>query len=144
MGWLRLMSKINSFFKLSSVKKSLLMKSIIMIIFIRVSLSLFSFSNVKNISKKFSKPNKNQKNKIIIEEIVWSVRVASIYVPKATCLIQAITAQILLSRYNYLSKLKIGVMKGHEFEAHAWVEINDKIVLGESEEKYIPILESES
>ena len=58
--------------------------------------------------------------------------------------IEAITAQILLSRYNYLSKLKIGVMKGQEFEAHAWVEINDRIVLGESEEKYIPILESES
>ena len=144
MGWLRLMSNVYSFFKLSSARKSLLIKSLIMIIFIRVSLSLFSFSSVKNISKKFSKPNKNQKNKIIIEEIVWSVRVASIYVPKATCLIQAITAQILLSRYNYLSKLKIGVMKGHEFEAHAWVEINDKIVLGESEEKYIPILESES
>ena len=144
MGWLRLMSNVYSFFKLSSARKSLLIKSLIMIIFIRVSLSLFSFSNVKNISKKFSKPNKNQKNKIIIEEIVWSLRVASIYVPKATCLIQAITAQILLSRYNYLSKLKIGVIKGQEFEAHAWVEINDRIVLGESEEKYIPILESES
>ena len=144
MGWLRLMSKINSFFKLSSVRKSLLVKSIILIIFIRLSLLLFSFSNVKKISKKFSKPKKYQKNRITIEDILWSVRVASIYIPKSTCLIQAITAQILLSRYNYLSKLKIGVMKGHEFEAHAWVEINDRIVLGESEEKYIPILESES
>lgn len=144
MGWLRLMSKINSFFKLSSVRKSLLMKSVIIIILIRLSLLLFSFSNVKKISKKFSKSNKVQKNKITIEDIIWSVKVASIYVPKATCLIQAITAQILLSRYNHLSKLRIGVMKGQEFEAHAWVEINDRIVLGESEEKYIPILESES
>ena len=63
------------------------------------------------------------------------------YVPRATCLTQAITAQILLYRHNHPSKLKIGVLKNDDFEAHAWLEINDKIVLGESEKKYIPILD---
>ena len=31
-------------------------------------------------------------------------------------------------------------MKKDDFEAHAWLEINNEIVLGESEEKYIPLL----
>jgi hypothetical protein len=142
MGWLRLMSKINTFFKLSSDRKSLFIKSLILIIFIRLSLSLFSFSRVQKISEIFSRSNINQKETITIKDVVWSVQAVSAYVPRATCLTQAITAQILLSRHNQPSKLKIGVMKDEEFEAHAWLEIDDKIVLGETENKYIPILES--
>ena len=135
------MSKINSFFKLSPTKKGLLIKSMILIIFIRLSLYLFSFSRVKNISKRFSSSNKNQKDGETIEDIVWSIRVASIFVPRATCLTQAITGQILLSRYHHPSNLKIGVMKEDEFEAHAWLEIDDEIILGESEKEFVPILE---
>lgn len=79
----------------------------------------------------------------MIKDIVWSVQVASYYIPGATCLTQALTGQILLSKYNYHSKLKIGVFKGDNFEAHAWLELNDEIILGESEEKYVQILELE-
>ena len=116
-------------------------KSLILIIFIRLSLTLLSFSKVKKISKRFSRSNNDQKNNITIEDIIWSIKVVSNYVPRATCLTQAITAQILLSRHNYSSNLKIGVMKKDDFEAHAWLEIDDKIVLGESEKNYIPILD---
>ena len=143
MGWLRLMSKINSFSKLSSARKGLFIKSLIMITFIRIFLSLFSFSRVKKFSKNISRPNSNHKDNVTIEDIVWSVNMASIYVPRATCLTRAITGQILLYRHNYPSKLKIGVIKEEEFEAHAWLEIEDKIVLGESELEYVQILESE-
>ena len=137
------MSKIHSFFKLSSDRKSLLLKSGMLTIFIRLSLTIFSFSTVKKFSKIFSRPTNNHNVNVTVDDIIWSVRAVSQYVPKATCLTQAITAQILLSRHNLISKLKIGVMKKEEFEAHAWLEINDQIVLGESEKKYKPILESE-
>jgi len=133
------MSKINKFLKLSSSRKDLLIKSLIIIIFIRLGFFLFSYSRVRRISKQFSKPNKNHENIPTTEDILWSVKVASDYVSGSTCLIQATTAQILLSRYHYISKLKIGVNKIEEFKAHAWIEINDKIVLGESEQKYVPI-----
>jgi hypothetical protein len=135
------MNKINSFYKLSSEKKSLFIKSLILTIFIRLSLTLLSFSRVKKISKRISRPNNNQKETITIKDIVWSVITVSGYVPRATCLTQAITAQILLSRHNQPSKLKIGVMKEGDFEAHAWLEIDDEIVLGQSEKGFVPILE---
>lgn len=137
------MSKILSFYKLSSDRKRLILKSMILICFIRLSLYLFSFSSVKKISKIFSKINNHKKDTQSINDILWSVRVAANYVPRATCLTQAITGQILLSRYNTSSKLKIGVMKEEEFEAHAWLEIDKKIVLGESENGYVTILELE-
>ena len=79
-----------------------------------------------------------------VHDIIWSVRVASNYVPRATCLTQAITAQILLSRNNHPSNLRIGVIKDDDFKAHAWLEIDNKIVLGESEQDYVPILDSDS
>ncbi|WP_048190974.1 lasso peptide biosynthesis B2 protein [Methanobacterium sp. SMA-27] len=135
------MNKIHSFYKLSSEKKSLFIKSLILTIFIRLSLSLLSFSRGKKISKIFSIPPNNSKATSTIGDIIWSVRVVSPYIPRATCLTQAITGQILLSRYNHRSNLKIGVMKGDEFEAHAWLEIGDEIVLGESENEFVPILE---
>ena len=135
------MSKVNNFSKLSSSRKDLLIKSLIIIILIRLGFFLFSYSRVKRIIKQVSKPKKNQGNVPTTEDILWSVKVASDYVSGSTCLIQATTAQILLSRYDYTSKLKIGVNKIDEFKAHAWIEINDKIVLGESEQKYVPICE---
>lgn len=105
---------------------------------------MFSFSTVKNISKNISRPNKNYKNKISISDIIWAVQNMSIYVPKATCLTRAITAQIILSRNNYPSKLRIGVIKHDGFKAHAWLEIDDEVVLGNSEQNYVPIWNSEN
>ncbi len=134
------MNRIISFFKLPKNKKSLFIKSLILIIFIRISLTILPFSKVKKISKIFSRSNKDQINNETIEDIIWSIHVASNYIPRATCLTQAITAQILLYRYHYHSKLKIGVIKKSDFEAHAWLEINNEIILGKSEEKYVPIL----
>jgi hypothetical protein len=114
-----------------------------MIIFFRFCFFLFSYSRVKSISKQFLKHNKNHKNIPTTEDILWSVKVASLYVG-STCLIQATTAQILLSKYHYSSKLKIGVIKTDEFQAHAWIEMNDKVVLGDSEQRYVSILDSDN
>lgn len=63
------------------------------------------------------------------------------YTPKATCLNRALAAKILLSQYHYPSHVKIGVSRNEgEFEAHAWLEANNKLILGQSEKNYIPIL----
>lgn len=137
------MNKLNSFFKLSNTRKKLLLISLILTIIIRISIYIFSFSNINKISNRLSAPN-NQKDTINIQDIIWSVKVASNYIPKATCLTQAITAKIILSRYNIQSHLKIGVMKKDKFEAHAWLEINNKIILGESEQKFELILNSDN
>jgi hypothetical protein len=135
------MHRLKSFFKLSADRKILFIQSLVLIIFIRFSLSLLPFPKVKSILNKFSVVNNDIKKTKTLEDIVWSVGAASNYVPRATCLTKAIAAQIQLSRYNYRSSLKVGVNKSEEFEAHAWIEIEDKVVLGESETDYIPIWE---
>jgi hypothetical protein len=70
------------------------------------------------------------------------VRLASRYVPRATCLTQALTAQMLLGWAGLNSRLHIGVRLDGKFEAHAWVEGPGRIVVGgrEGVASYVPIL----
>jgi hypothetical protein len=65
-------------------------------------------------------------------DVVWAVKAASRYVPKATCLTQSLTAHCLLDRLGYPAKLQIGVARGKEgaLEAHAWVEIEGETLIG--------------
>lgn len=66
-----------------------------------------------------------------LDQIAWSVRAAGRRVPRATCLVQALSMQLLLAHYGYKSALQIGVAKiDGTFEAHAWVEADGRIVVG--------------
>ncbi len=57
---------------------------------------------------------------------------AARYVFRGTCLTQAFATQIILSRRGQPSDLRFGAKKaGGKFEAHAWVEVNGRIVVGE-------------
>lgn len=62
------------------------------------------------------------RNKNIIEY-------ASKFIPKCTCLIQAIAFKILGSSDPDI-KLVIGVSNKNKFESHAWVAKNDQVVFG--------------
>lgn len=53
----------------------------------------------------------------------WSVRTGGRFIPRATCLTQALALHRLLSRYGYHSSVQIGVRRVEgSFGAHAWVE----------------------
>ncbi len=65
------------------------------------------------------------------EEIAWAVGVAARRVPGASCLTQALALQLLCRRRGYPTQLQIGVeRKGSRFRAHAWVERDGKVIIG--------------
>ena len=134
------MEVIHSFLKLSFEDKFILIKSFFLLWIIRVMLWILPFSVIQKIANRFTIVS-GEFHSIPLEKLTWAVAVMSRYVPNATCLTRALTAQILLAGQNYNSNLKIGVYKGNgEFEAHAWLESDNKIVLGESETEFVPIL----
>jgi hypothetical protein len=55
----------------------------------------------------------------------------------SNCLVRAVAAKRLLSFYGYAAELRIGVSKREAgksaIEAHAWVEKDGKILIGEDE-----------
>jgi hypothetical protein len=79
-----------------------------------------------------------------MRQVVWAVTVASRYVPAATCLTQALATQILLSRRGHPTSLRIGVGRSEagEFQAHAWVECQGRVVIGgiKALSRYTPLL----
>jgi hypothetical protein len=60
------------------------------------------------------------------------VRLASRFVPAATCLTQALALRTTLQRQLQSSELKVGVEKDQNGRllAHAWLEIDGRIVIG--------------
>ena len=70
-------------------------------------------------------------NEPSVTEIVRSVRSCSRYVPYASCLTQALAAKRLMHNAGHRAAIKYGVTRGGgSFEAHAWLEVDGKIVLG--------------
>ena len=133
------MSIIHSFLKLSFEDKYIIIKSFLLLWAVRIMLWMLPFSVIQKIIGRFTAVS-GESHSIPLEKLTWAVAVMSRYVPKATCLTRALTAQILLAGQNYSSNIKIGVSKTEgNFEAHAWLEADNKIILGDSEIDYTPI-----
>jgi len=134
------MTIIHSFLKLNNETKWLLIKALATLWIVRIMLWIFSFVRIQSIIKGFT--HKSGKNKIPLPKITWATQVMSRFTPRATCLVRALAGQILLSQYGYDSNIKIGVSRDKgEFEAHAWLEHDGGVILGESEIDYVSILD---
>jgi hypothetical protein len=133
------MTIIHSFLKLNNETKWLLIKAGALLWIIRIMLWIFSFARIQRVIKRST--SKSRENKIPLPQITWAIHIMSRFTPQATCLVRALAGQILLSQYGYDSNIKIGVSRDKgEFEAHAWLENDGKVVLGESEVDYVPIM----
>jgi len=77
------------------------------------------------------------------DRIAWAVQAASLRVPgAANCLVRALACEYLLGRYGYASELKIGASRNEagEFAAHAWLESQGRVLVGNFElERYVPL-----
>ena len=126
------MRRIRKFFKLSSEEQYLLIKTWILLGIIRLGLELFPFSTLRKLLYKLTILFRGLGKDFSVEYLVWSVAVVSPYVPKTTCLAQALTAQFLLQRAGHQARLHIGVNYGigGRLEAHAWVESQGRILIG--------------
>ena len=70
------------------------------------------------------------------DRVVGAVKLMGRYVPGVTCLDRALAAKVLLSRRGYSVDLRIGVTRGpgEPLEAHAWLEDDGTIVIGDLED----------
>jgi hypothetical protein len=104
---------------------------IIWTIAVRVGLTTLRFATVRSLIMDRARPITDR---YTIEQIVWGVRAVSRYVPNATCLTQALVVQRFLITSGYRCRFRLGVAKDavRGFEAHAWVECDERVVIGES------------
>ena len=127
--------KLQKFLDLSANEKRLLFKAAGLLLVVRISLILLPFRTViKRIeSVQPGKGLAGDPSELVCERVGWAVKVARRYMPFAKCLPQAVVAKILLARQACPAQLRIGVYKTENgaLEAHAWVESEGRIVIGE-------------
>ena len=126
----RLLKKINSHFPSN---KNIVLKSTICLLFFKFSLTILSFVNFKKLFYSLTQTNILQDyNHNQISEITYAVKVISSHLPFETnCLVQALTTKFLL-RHDKNVVLMIGVNIHTGFEAHAWVEKEGIIIIGDA------------
>lgn len=106
---------------------------------VRIALPFAGVKRVRRIQPKRQKPA------LEMRSILGLLRRASRWCPVgSTCLTRALAGQYLLRRAGIDSRLCIGVMRdgGKQFQAHAWLERDGKIILGGTEEEirqWIPL-----
>ena len=123
------MSPLRKWLQRSPVERRLLLRAWLLLGLIRAALWLLPFRVVHGL---LLRPPLTA-GWASIEQIGWAVAVASVYIPFASCLPQALAAQALLLRHGYPADLRIGVARDQgRLEAHAWVESGGQIVIGGS------------
>jgi hypothetical protein len=143
------MNRLAKFARLSPLDRSLFVRAMLWSATIRLGLWLVPFRFLRRfVDRARNKPKPAAPERPAIDRIVRAVNTAGHYVPRSTCLTRALAAQVLLGEQGYPSQLRIGFSKSEAgiFQAHAWVESQARIVIGEAEARDFvpfPALESE-
>jgi hypothetical protein len=126
------MRRIHKFLKLPSAEKRLLTRACILIGTIRLGLELSSFRTLRKFLASIKPYPSKFTGKFSEEQLTWAITVASRYIPKATCLAQALALKVLLQQAGHLACLHIGVEQAGKgnLKAHAWVESGGRILIG--------------
>jgi len=132
------MKRFRKFLLLTWTERCLLVKAVFLLGLIRLGLWLISFKILWSLLGRVTRKSAGLKNsdQAPIDRIVWAVRAASRYVPKArNCLPQALAIQVLLRQEGFPARLHIGIARGEgeQLEAHSWLECEGRIVIGGSE-----------
>ena len=70
------------------------------------------------------------------ERVAWAVSVTAARIREASCLTQAMAGREMLERRGVASEIRIGVAVENGFQAHAWLVVDGRILLGGSEGIY--------
>ena len=129
-------------------EKRLLIAALFCTAAVRAGLWLLPFQTIRRIVGRAATGDRRPRaGEFTVQRLVRAVATASRCVPCASCLTQAMAAQVLLSRHGYASCLRIGVAKeaSGPFEAHAWLERDGEVILGGTDTgRYTPLLGREN
>jgi hypothetical protein len=145
MDWLKSAARRTAkFARLGAPEKWLVIRTIGLLVRIRAALWLLPFQRVRLMADRMGRPRIPQKAKRLSPANLTSlVSVGAAYVPGANCLTQALVAQVLLKQHGYSPLLKIGVGRSPDkrFQAHAWIELDGKTIIGQLAvlDRYTPL-----
>ena len=139
------MTHLRKFLRLPTPDRRLLIKAALLLEAIKLALRILPFRVLRRLVVGAEKTAIGVRRVELAtpEKVARAVETASRTIPgEKTCLTQALAAQVLLTRRGHPALLHIGIVKNEEgeFQAHAWVECEGKVVIGGHElERYTPL-----
>jgi transglutaminase superfamily protein len=130
-----MMKSFKRWFQLTGEDRGLLVSSLLLQASIRVGLWLVPFSNVQRLTVRWA-DRKGVAGVGRAERVIWAIAATSRLVPRCTCFVRALAAQVLLQRCGCETALRVGVAKKRngQLKGHAWLERNGEVVVGEMED----------
>lgn len=117
---------------LDGTRRQLVVRAFVTVLAVRVLLWVAPFRTLHRYVTGHSAPR--SASTLAVNDVTWAVTAVARTIPQATCLTQALSAVLLLARYGHRGELRIGVARaGEALRAHAWVEQDGKVVIGDSE-----------
>ena len=97
------MKRLHKFCCLPSPYRHLLVKSVLLLGFIRVGLWLLPFQTLRRLLAHWGRSHAELEgeDQASMQQVVWAVTLASRYVPATTCLAQALVTQVLLGQRGH-------------------------------------------
>ena len=126
------MRRFAAFWALSGEDRRLLLEALAACAYFRLALYFVSANRLRGLVAQTIRSTGRSGGPL--ERIVWAVRTALRWTPGATCLVAGLALQRMLGRHGHRSELHIGVSRtGGVFAAHAWVERDGRVLVGEGE-----------
>jgi hypothetical protein len=115
----------------------LIVRALGWVLLARVGLWFVPFSRLRAVADRVTRGGRPADPR----RIAWAVEAIARRIPRASCLTRALAADAMLRRSGRLPNLQIGVVKdGDLLEAHAWVELDGTVLVGNHDlHRYTPL-----
>jgi len=121
-----------TFARLPAADRSLAVRAAGWLVMARVALWVLPFARVQELVSRLGA--RRGPVGVAPGRVAWTVETTARSIPQATCLTQALAAQVMLSRAGEEPSLHIGVATDRgAFEAHAWLELHGRPLVGDRE-----------
>jgi hypothetical protein len=137
------MHRVLTFVRLPSADRALSVHAVWWLLLARVALWTLPFARVQELVARLGA--RRGTVGVAPGRLAWTVETAARSIPRATCLTQALAAQVMLSRAGERPELHIGVATDRgAFEAHAWLSLHGRALVGDHELERYARLEARS
>lgn len=137
---------VRRFRSLNSTDRRVVLEAVALLALTSVGLHLFRFQTLRRtltfrprpLTRQSLAPRGAESSTNAVARVTWGVTAAATRFPVSTsCLVRALAADAMLRHRGFASEVRFGVRKRGDrvspLEAHAWVECDGEVVLGEIE-----------
>lgn len=135
-------SRLRSFVALSARERRALLAAVAAVAGVRVLLWVLPYAAARSLLERTARKSRPIASAPVSpDRVAVDVARAARILPRATCLVQALAGEWLITRNGDPARVCFGVARGDRgFEAHAWLESRGRVILGgEAVARFTPL-----